>query len=176
MSVSLAASGLATALTAASAGAAAGRTTGSAAGNPFCKNLGVKYLASAGAQSFCFGVQRNGAAPALRSAAPTVSTNVNAANLAEDVSPSGVRAYGQSETSVAATGQYVVEAWNDATSFVSPCPSPSSKEEGTGLGFSANGGKSFTDLGGLPNSNCTANLYEGDPSVIAYTAGGSRYF
>ena len=176
VSASLVASGLATALTAASAGAATGRTTGSAAGNPFCKNLGVKYLASAGAQSFCFGLQRNGPAPALRAAAPAVSANVNAANLAEDVSPSGVRAYGQSETSVAATGQYVVEAWNDATALVSPCPSPSSKEEATGLGFSADGGKSFTDLGGLPNSGCTANLYQGDPSVVAYTAGGSSYF
>jgi hypothetical protein len=176
VSASLVASGLATALTAVGADAATGRTPGSAVGNPFCKNLGVKYQASAGAQSFCFGVQRNGPAPALRSAAPTVSTNVNAANLAEDVSPSGVRAYGQSETSVAATGQYVVEAWNDATTFFSPCPSPSFKEEATGLGFSANGGKSFTDLGGLPNSNCAANLYEGDPSVAAYTAGGSSYF
>jgi hypothetical protein len=176
VSVLLVASGLATALTTASAGAATGRTPGSAAGNPFCKNLGVKYQASAGAQAFCFGIQRNGSAPVLRSAAPAVSTNVNAANLAEDVSPSGVRAYGQSETSIGAAGQYVVEAWNDATTFVSSCPSPSFKEEGTGLGFSANGGRSFTDLGGLPNSNCTANLYEGDPSVIAYRAGGSSYF
>ncbi len=173
---SLVASGLVTALTAAGAGAATGRTTGSAAGNPFCKHLGVKYQASAGAQSFCFGVQRNGPAAALQPNAATVSTNVNAADLAEDVSPSGVRAYGQSETSVAATGQYVVEAWNDATAFFSPCPSPSFKEEGTGLGFSANGGKSFTDLGGLPNSGCAADLYEGDPSVIAYTVGGSSYF
>jgi hypothetical protein len=176
VSVSLVASGLATAVTAASAGAATGPTTGSAAGNPFCKNLGVKYQASAGAEAFCFGAQPNGPAPALRSAAPAVSTNVNAASLAEDVSPSGTRAYGQSETSIAATGQYVVEAWNDATGFVSPCPSPSFKEEATGLGFSANGGKSFTDLGGLPNSNCAADLYGGDPSVIAYTAGGSSYF
>lgn len=135
----------------------------------------MKYQASAGAQSFCFGIQRNGTA-AKRPAAAAVSTNVNAANLAEDVSPAGVRAYGQSETSVAATGQYVVEAWNDATAFYSSCPSPSGKEEATGLAFSVNGGKSFFDLGGLPNSNCAANLYEGDPSVIAYTAGGSSYF
>ena len=175
VSVLLVASGLATALTA-SAGAATGRTPGSVAGNPFCKNLGVKYQASAGAQSFCFGTQRNGAAPALRQAASAASTNVNAASLAEDVSPSGVRAYGQSETSIAATGQYVAEAWNDATAFFSPCPSPSFKEEGTGLGFSANGGKSFTDLGGLANSNCAADIFEGDPSVAAYTAGGSSYF
>jgi hypothetical protein len=174
-SASLVAAGLATALTPVAAGAATGPTTGSAAGNPFCKNLGVKYQASAGAQAFCFGVQRNGVA-ARKLTAPAASTNVNAANLAEDVSSSGTRAYGQSETSIAAAGSYVVEAWNDATSFFSACPSPSSKEEGTGLAFSANGGKSFTDLGGLPNSNCAANLYFGDPSVTAYTVGGSSYF
>lgn len=175
VSASLVVSGLTAALTGVGARAATGPTTGSAAGNPFCKNLGVKYQASAGAQRFCFGIQRNGAA-AVHLAAPATSTNVNAANLAEDVSASGVRGYGQSETSLAAAGQYVVEAWNDATSFFSACPSPSSKEEGTGLGFSADGGKTFTDLGGLPNSNCTANIYEGDPSVAAYTVGGSTYF
>ena len=38
--------------------------------------------------------------------------------------------------------------------FISPCPSPGSKEELTGFGFSNNGGASFTDLGGLPNNNC----------------------
>ena len=106
VSVSLLASGLATTLTTASAGAATGRTPGSAAGNPFCQNLGVRYQASAGAQAFCFGAQRSrsGAARSLQPTAPAVSTNVNAASLAEDVSPSRVRAYGQSETSVAATG------------------------------------------------------------------------
>jgi hypothetical protein len=175
VSAALVASGLTTALAANDASAAAGRTPGITAGNPFCQNLGVKYQASSAAQSFCFGIQRNGAA-AKQPAAAAVSTNVNAANLAEDVSSSGVRAYGQSETSVAATGQYVVEAWNDATAFFSSCPSPSSKEEATGLAFSVNGGKSFADLGGLPNLNCAANLYEGDPSVIAYTVGGSSYF
>jgi hypothetical protein len=176
--VSLAFAMVAAALTAGATGAAAAatRATGSAAGNPFCKNLGVKYQASAGAQAFCFGIQRNGPAAVRVPAAAAVSTNVNAANLAEDVSSAGVRAYGQSETSVAATGSYVVEAWNDSTSFFSACPSPSAKEEGTGLAFSVNGGKSFTDLGGLPNANCAADIYEGDPSVIAYSVGGSSYF
>jgi hypothetical protein len=154
-----------------------GRITGSAAGNPFCKNLGVKYQASAGAQAFCFGLRRSGPGPAARRFAATpVSANVNAANLAEDVSPNGTRAYGQSETSIAASGPYVVEAWNDSTSFFSPCPSPSAKEEGTGFGFSSNGGRSFTDLGGLPTSNCALDMWFGDPSVTAYTAGGSTYF
>jgi hypothetical protein len=50
------------------------------------------------------------------------------------------------------------------------------KEEGSGFGFSANGGQSFTDLGGLPNARCNQDLLEGDPSVAAYRVGGSTYF
>ena len=46
----------------------------------------------------------------------------------------------------------------------------------TGFGFSADGGKTFTDLGGLPNAQCNKDLYEGDPSVAAYNVGGSTYF
>jgi hypothetical protein len=49
------------------------------------------------------------------------------------------------------------------------------KEELTGLGFSSDGGKTFTDLGGLPNNDCNYR-YFGDPSVEAYTAGGKTYF
>ncbi len=37
-----------------------GGRTGLAAGNPFCKRLGVKYQASSGAQMFCFGAQKVG--------------------------------------------------------------------------------------------------------------------
>jgi hypothetical protein len=158
-----------------------GRRTGLAAGNPFCKKLGKTLQASAGAQAFCFGLQRNGpvssqrqlAGPRARVAVPA---NVNAASLAEDVSPNGVRGYGQSETSIAASGQYVVEAWNDSTTFFSTCPSPANKEESTGFAFSADGGQSFTDLGGLPNAHCTTDLYVSDPSVAAYQVGGSTYF
>jgi hypothetical protein len=162
-----------------SAHAAGAPTTGLAAGNPFCKRLQSKrYWASAGAHTFCFGPQLSG--PAAGHAAVSRSAgapaNVNAASFAEDVSPAGARAYGQSETSIAASGPFVVEAWNDATSFLSACPSPMAKEEGTGFGFSANGGKSFTDLGGLPNANCNKDLFEGDPSVAAYRVGGSTYF
>jgi hypothetical protein len=154
-------------------------TTGLAAGNPFCKRLqGKRYLASAGARMFCFGPQPNGPAaghaPVERSAG--APRNVDAASFAEDVSPAGVQADGQSETSIAAAGPYVVEAWNDSTGFLASCPSPMAKEEATGFGFSANGGKSFTDLGGLPNAGCNKDLYGGDPSVAAYRVGGSTYF
>jgi hypothetical protein len=154
-------------------------TTGLAAGNPFCKRLlSKRILASSGAYMFCFGRQPNGPVPGHAHAGRGTGapSNVNAASFDEDVSPAGVRAYGQSETSIAGAGPYVAEEWNDATSFLSPCPSPMSKEEGSGFGFSANGGKSFTDLGGLPNARCHQDLLEGDPSVAAYQVGGSTYF
>jgi hypothetical protein len=157
----------------------AGRlTTGSQAGDPFCSRLGKQYQASSAAQSFCFGPQLHTGtqAPPAISEGPSGVANVDAARISEDVSPAGVAAQGQSEVSIAAAGPYVVEAWNDATGFVSACPAPMSKEEITGLGFSTNGGKSFTDLGGLPNANCSKLTYFGDPSVAAYRVGGQTFF
>jgi hypothetical protein len=50
------------------------------------------------------------------------------------------------------------------------------KEELTGVGFSNDGGNIFTDIGGLPNSNCANDIYIGDPSVEAYQVGGVTYF
>jgi len=148
--------------------------------NPFCSKLGKSVQASQGAQMFCFPPQQPaGAALATVNTPSTASSyapNVDAANPQEDVTPSGVSVHGQSETSVAAAGPYVVEAWNDGTGFFAPCPSPQNKEELTGFGFSTDGGKSFSDLGGLPNSNCASSIIDGDPSVEAYTAGGSTYF
>ena len=155
-----------------SASAASGPTTKS----KFCSKLGKTIQASAGAQMYCFGAQPNGPAIHNRPVARTFSGNVDAANPAEDVSPAGVQSYGQSETSIAAASHYAVEAWNDATTFFTNCGAPQNKEEGTGLGFSANGGASFTDLGGLANAACTQNLYVGDPSVEAFTSGGKTYF
>ena len=141
----------------------------------FCANLGKRYQASSGAQMYCNGIQRSGPGATITSNSIT-GANVNAANPSEDVAPSGVRAYGQSEVSVAGTGSYVVEAWNDATSFLSSCGAAMYKEEGTGFGFSADGGKSFVDQGGLPNANCNSELYGGDPAVEAWQVGGSSYF
>jgi hypothetical protein len=154
------------------------RKTGEAAGNPFCTYLGKRYAASAGAHSFCFGPQQAGPPPrqAGVNQAPGTPRNVDAASFAEDVNPAGLQADGQSEVSIAASGPYVAEEWNDSTGFFSSCPSAMSKEELSGFGFSANGGRSFTDLGGLPNANCTKDVYEGDPSVAAYRVGGSTYF
>ena len=153
-------------------------TTGAQAGNPFCARLGKQYEASSAAQAFCFGPQlhKGTHVPPAITEGPSGIRNADAASLSEDVTPAGVSAQGQSEVSIAAAGPYVVESWNDATGFLTTCPAAMSKEELSGLGFSANGGRSFADLGGLPNANCHKLTYEGDPSVAAYQVGGQTYF
>lgn len=163
--------------------------------NPFCKkiynqtqNPSGQMLASSGAQMACFGPQASGAtrssfkAPSAKSpilagakGSTFSSSNVDAGNPAED-QINGTQAYGQSETSIAAAGQYVVEAWNDSTGFFAPSCSPSFKDQLTGLGFSGDGGATFTDLGGLPNVNCNTSVYQGDPSVEVLVSGGTTYF
>ena len=154
-----------------------GGKTGLAAGYPFCKRLGKTIQASAAAQMYCFGAQAAGRfQPHVVRPATGASRNVDAANFAEDVSPAGVRGYGQSETSIAASGRFVVEAWNDSTTFFSTCGAKHFKEEATGVGFSVNGGRTFRDIGGLRNPGCRVNLYGGDPSVVAYKAGGHTFF
>jgi hypothetical protein len=152
--------------------AAGGQTTKSV----FCSKLGKTIQASSGAQMYCNGSQPNGPATSKHPKIRTFGANVNAANPSEDVSPSGVQAYGQSETSIAATGHYAVEAWNDATGFFATCGAPMNKEELTGLGFSSDNGASYTDLGGVPNAGCANNLYNGDPAVEAFKSGGKSYF
>src|SRR5215469_10394774 len=68
----------------------------------FCSKLGKTIQASSGAQMYYFGAQPNGPAIHNRPVTRTFSGNVDAANPAEDVSPTGVQSYGQSETSIAA--------------------------------------------------------------------------
>jgi hypothetical protein len=157
--------------------------------HPVCQKIANHQLqVSAGAQMFCFGPQPNGPArPLVKVPSPSSSipspgsgdsfgtTNVNAANLSEDQN-NGTRAYGQSETSIAAAGSYVVEEWNDATGFFAPPCSPNYKDQLSGFAFSSDGGKTFTDMGGLPNINCATSVFEGDPSVEVYQTGGNTYF
>jgi hypothetical protein len=166
-----------------------------AAASDFCSRLGHSIDASAGAHMYCdmvTGVRQN---PGNLKTQPRAGThspgcpyvpaprrfgnNVDAADPHEDQNPACAQAYGQSEVSIAATGPYVVEAWNDSTAFFSPCGSPMYKEEGTGYGFSANRGDSFTDQGGLPNAQCPdGSRYQGDPAVDAWQspAGGSYFY
>ena len=170
-----AAAGAAAAAAPAFGGPVAGHAGGGHPQLPFCSMLGHGIQASSGAQMYCFGPQQNGPG----SVSPTGSTfgsNVNAASPSEDVSANGTRAYGQSEESVAASGPYVVEAWNDSTGFFSARCSPMYKDQLTGFAFSSNNGKSFTDLGGLPNSACATSVFSGDPSVETYQSGGTTYF
>ena len=147
---------------------------------------------SAGARMTCFGPQNGSgtAAASTRLQSGSTSgngskgkgsknsftgTNMDAATPVED-QINGTQSYGQSETSIAAIGPYVVEAWNDATAFFAPSCSPSFKDQLTGFGFSSDGGATFTDLGGLPNINCSTSVFEGDPSVEAFQSGGHTYF
>lgn len=155
--------------------ASAAKTTST---NPICSKLGTSIQASSGAQMYCFGPQatQGGTSSGTLTTGATFSKNVDAASTKEDITPNGTQAYGQSEVSIAGMGNYVVEGWNDATGFFAPCPSPNYKEELTGLGFSANGGTSFTDQGGLPNNCTTGWFYEGDPSVETWHTGGATYF
>lgn len=153
--------------------------------HPFCKALAAgKVHASSGAQMWCLGPQQNGPHVEinfLRFPPPTTGTgftsnNIDAASLSEDITTNGERGSGQSETSIAASGQYVLEGWNDSTGFFAPCPSPENKEELSGFGFSSDGGKTFNDLGGPPNANCNNFRYEGDPAIQSYVVGGVTYF
>ncbi len=167
-----------------------GAGQGRAPNSMFCDKVKKgEIVVSLGARMYCFGPQQSSSGPpgpatqkpSNPGRAPNVTTptNVAASNLSEDVSPNGTRGYGQAETSVAVNGAYVVEAWNDATGFFSPCGSPQYKEELTGFAFSADGGKTFADMGGLPNSNCSGPkgyFYGGDPSVETATIGGVTYF
>ena len=89
----------------------------------------------------------------------TAGTNVDAASTSEDVLG------GQSETAIAATSAHVMAAWNDATAFVSS-DSRQPSASGTGVGYSADGGYTFTDLVGLPN-NRRNEAWSGDPSVVS---------
>jgi hypothetical protein len=165
-------------------GPAAGATPAAgpapAGASPFCRGLGTRFLASPSAWAFCEGLRPHGpsgsqaTAPAAGATLPGTPGNVDAASPAEDVTPADERAYGQSDPSIAASGRYVVQAWNDTTGRLSNCPSP--KAQVTGLGFSSDGGKTFTDLQGLPDGRCATDIYWGEPSVAAYRAGGHTYF
>lgn len=167
---------------------ASGQVRQQASQLPTCQKIANGQIrASSGARMACLGPQTNGPArpllkvPLASSSAQSgngdtfTSSNVDAANTLEDQT-NGTQAYGQSETSIAAAGNYVVEEWNDATGFFAPPCSPNYKDQLSGFGFSNDGGKTFTDMGGLPNINCETSVFEGDPSVEVYQTGGNTYF
>ena len=123
---------------------------------------------SQAAQGWWFGPALPPAVPSLRPpfSSSAITTNVDADNPNLDVAP------GQSETAIAAAGNLVMEAWNDAsTFFIQPSTDP--QASGTGVAFSSDGAQSFTDLLGLPNSNPNQK-WAGNPSVVAVENG--KYF
>jgi hypothetical protein len=93
-------------------------------------------------------------------------------------------AAGQSETAVAAqtgTGgrRLVLAGWNDASAFLFT-DGTDRRASGTGVGLSADGARSITDLIGLPNNNVDQQ-WEGDPAIASLGDGrhfavGSLYF
>jgi hypothetical protein len=97
-------------------------------------------------------------------------TNVAASDQTEDLAP------GQSETAIAAMGNNVVSAWNDATGFLVSDPTKTQASL-TGIGFSSDGGQTFSDLVGLPNTNPCQQEF-GDASVVSYKdpSTGTVYF
>jgi len=89
--------------------------------------------------------------------------NVDAASTSEDLTG------GQAETAIAAAGSKVMAAWNDGTGFF-VFPSTQLQASLTGVGFSRDGGATFTDLVGLPNNNPNQQWF-GDPTVVAVDNG-----
>jgi hypothetical protein len=105
--------------------------------------------------------------PRRADASVRFGTNVDAASPAEDF------AAGQSETAIGATGNHVLVAWNDATAQAFSGSPTRLEASGTGVGYSANGTKTFTDLVGLPNNNPN-EMWSGDPSIVSL--GDGKHF
>jgi hypothetical protein len=94
----------------------------------------------------------------------TIGSNVDAADVNEDLLG------GQSETAIAASASgRVVAAWNDATGFAF-LQGNRLQASLTGVGYSADGGRSFTDLVGLRNPN-PDQQWAGDPTVVSIDGG-----
>ncbi len=116
---------------------------------------------SAGARTWFSGPATGGVAPRAL-AAITFGSNIDANDPSQDV------AGGQSETAIAASGTRVLTAWNDI-SGVFFSPSTDRRASVTGVGYSGDGGATFTDLIGLPNPKPNQQ-WSGDPSIVAVDA------
>jgi hypothetical protein len=104
---------------------------------------------------------------------PSLGTNVDPNDPAQDFGA------GQSETAIAASGDRVLAAWNDASAFLLGLHPTSVRASGTGVGYSSDGARTFTDLIGLPNPNPNQQ-WRGDPTIAAiddrHFVVGSLYF
>jgi hypothetical protein len=100
--------------------------------------------------------------PKASRAAVAFGTNVDANDPSKDFGS------GQSETAIAASGDHVMAAWNDISGAMY-LPTTDPQGSVTGVGYSSDGGRSFTDLIGLANNNPYQQWY-GDPTVVAVDA------
>lgn len=119
--------------------------------------------------------QQLGSAAAQRAAA-TAEPDVESARL-DNVRVNDPRQDGhqtdqttQSETSIAVSGGHVVVGFNDSQQTLL---FPTAGASLSGVAFSSNGGRSFTDAGALPNQPGCFNV--GDPWLTADRAGAIYY-
>src|SRR5204862_111528 len=95
--------------------------------------------------------------------------NIRANNRATDVLAGST----QSEESIAAWGQYVLVAWNDAE-HADPASNPPPNNDSQGYGFSINRGASFID-GGIPPKGVNWT-WVSDPVVTVDEKTGKFYY
>jgi hypothetical protein len=156
-------------LVAVSAAAIVSGIPGSAAASPSLKQVVAQHLharwVSQGAQAWLNPPRAaHAAAGHATPASVALGTNVDAADPNEDL------AAGQSETAIdATTAGRVMVAWNDATGFAVQ-PTNRILASLTGVGYSKDGGQSFTDLVGLRNPN-PDQQWSGDPAVVSIDNG-----
>lgn len=82
----------------------------------------------------------------------------------------------QSETSTAWCGNNVVVGYNDSGAFMRTAAlNPQGASSFNGISVSANGGRTFRDLGFLNPGGNTANFLEGDPVVFCSSANQFYY-
>src|SRR6476646_6929275 len=101
---------------------------------------------------------------ASKASSLSFGSNVDAASTVEDLLA------GQSETAIdATTTGRVMVAWNDATGFAF-LQGNRLQASLTGVGYSNDGGASYTDLVGLRNPN-PDQQWSGDPTVVSIDGG-----
>jgi hypothetical protein len=142
--------------------------SGSAAAAPSLKQVVAQHLhahwVSQGARGWLNPPQAPAAVGHALPSSVTFGTNVDAGDPTEDL------AAGQSETAIdATTSGRVMVAWNDATGFLVQ-PANRLLASLTGVGYSNDGGQTFTDLVGLRNPN-PDQQWSGDPAVVAIDNG-----
>lgn len=132
-------------------------------------SLGKADRLSSGLRTWLAGAPSKPARARRAAATPSIGTNVDANDPALDLGA------GQSETAVAAQKRggstLLLAGWNDASGMFGAPSTPSGSL--TGVGLSADGGRHFTDLIGLPNKNVDQH-WSGDTSIAAL--GDGRHF